>query len=210
MLHYNWSIKSAPENLVASVFKLRMCSPNYKPFQILLQTIIINIFQPVGSLSVMHVNTVPLQLYKQIMETTKNTANPVTWNTTLDFYSHHFILNHSTDKRIKITEEKRKKKKRINMCSKFEMARGVREGGALGIFVRATTMYWRINKRSGGPVSDYTARYELSTIEQTMAGETLAVIKLLSSSRRWTDGLMAANNLVNRIDIAIWRVCFAT
>ena len=50
----------------------RMSIPNIKlklggNLTFKLQTIKIKIFQPVGSFSVMHVNTVPLQLYKQII-----------------------------------------------------------------------------------------------------------------------------------------------
>lgn len=87
----------------------------------------------------------------------------------------------------------------------FEIRNGTRRARRRRVrYIRASSRdVLTHQQRSGGPVSDYTARYELSTIEQTMAGETLAVIKLLSSSRRWTDELMATNNLVNRIDIAI-------
>lgn len=54
-------------------------------------------------------------------------------------------------------------------------------------------------QRDGGPVSDYTARYELSTIEQTMAGETLALfaaMKLLCSSTGRS--LMSTYKLLHR------------
>lgn len=101
------------------------------------------------------------------------------------FFSHHFIRNHSTGKKINITGEKRKKKEK-KKCVRNSKRHAACAKASRSVYSCEQPRCTDASTNAavdGGPVSDYTASYELSTIEQTMAGETLAVIKLLSSPR---------------------------
>lgn len=74
------------------------------------------------------------------------------------FFSHHFIRNHSTGKKINITSEKRKKKKRKNV---FEIRKGTRRARRRRVrYIRASshdvlthqqTQRWTVDRSATTP-----------------------------------------------------------
>lgn len=157
----------------------------------------------------MHVNTVPLQLYKQIIAPIKNepryrshgTHSTSFFVTSLIHYTLHW---HNITGEFKI-------KKQV-----FEIWNGTRHArrrGPRSVYSceqprstdASTNALGRTGQRRRLSAATTPHSYELTTIAQTMDGETLAVIKLLSGLRRWSrrtqTTLISPHYLVHPIDI---------